>query len=213
MHETLARIEREKIVGIIRTDSADEAYKAALAAIKGGLKMIEITLTVPEGFTVIGELARNPEILVAAGTVLNPDMAELAINAGAKWLISPHTDKEIIQYCVSQHICVSAGAMSPNEIFNAWNLGPDIVKVYPIHSVGGARYIQSVLEPMPFLKLMPTGSIHADNVVEYLEAGAIAVGVGNSIFDKTAIRYGDYDKITEKTHKMLTMLKGWYEAK
>ncbi len=213
MHETVERIEKERVVGIIRTDTAEQAYQAALAAIKGGLKLVEITLTIPDAYNVIGDLTSHKNVLIAAGTVLNAEMAELAIDAGVKWIISPHTDPEIISYCKFRHTCVSPGALSPNEVYNAWNLGADIVKVFPIKSVAGSRHIRSLLDPLPFLKLMPTGSIFADETLEYLEAGAIAVGLGSTIFDKEAIKTQNYGVITEKTRKLLTMLQGWYQSK
>jgi 2-dehydro-3-deoxyphosphogluconate aldolase / (4S)-4-hydroxy-2-oxoglutarate aldolase len=213
MQEIIQRIEKEKVAGIIRTATPEQAYQAALAAIKGGLKLVEITLTIPDGYSVIGDLAHNKDILVAAGTILNADMAELAIEAGAQWIISPHTDPEIISYCRYRHICVSAGALSPNEVFNAWNLGSDIVKVFPIHSMGGPSHIRSLLDPLPFLKLMPTGSVSADTALEYLEAGAVAVGIGATIFDKQAIQNGNYEIITEKTHQLVTTVEAWYATK
>jgi len=213
MDDVGIKVEKEKVVGIIRTETPEQAHHAAMAAIKGGLKILEITLTIPEAYAVIGELAYDKNILIAAGTVLNAEMAELAMKAGAKWIISPHTDAEIISYCKFKHIFVSPGALSPNEVYNAWNLGADIVKVFPISNIGGSKHIRALLEPLPFLKLMPNGSIYADNALEYLEAGAVAVGVGSSIFDKVAIQNGDYDRITEKVHRLITILHGWYESK
>ena len=206
-------IETEKVLGIVRTETRDQALSSAKAAIVGGMKLIEISLTVPEAYSVIGELSHNyPDVLIGAGTVINADMAEMAINAGAKWIVSPHTDPEIIRYCRHKKAYVSPGALTPNEIYNAWNLGADVVKVYPVSSVGGPKYIRTILEPLSFLKLMPTGTITSDNILEYLDAGVYAVGVGSAIFDKACIQAGRYHLITEKAQKLITIVQDWLQT-
>ncbi|HSE84370.1 MAG TPA: bifunctional 4-hydroxy-2-oxoglutarate aldolase/2-dehydro-3-deoxy-phosphogluconate aldolase [Thermodesulfobacteriota bacterium] len=174
-------VRKHKVFAVIRAEDSDKALEFAEACIEGGLKLIEITFSFPETETVIRKLSEKNDIFVGAGTVLNLDMAKVAVNSGAKFLVSPHTDKEIISYAKSKGLMVVSGALTSNEILTAWNLGADMVKVFPVKSVGGASYIKAVKEPLPFIEIMTTGGVTVENLQEFLQAGATAVGLSSTL--------------------------------
>ncbi|HEX3037060.1 MAG TPA: bifunctional 4-hydroxy-2-oxoglutarate aldolase/2-dehydro-3-deoxy-phosphogluconate aldolase [Thermodesulfobacteriota bacterium] len=187
-------VRKHKVFAVIRAGNSGRALEFTEACIEGGLKLIEITFSFPGAETVIRELSRNSDIFVGAGTVLNLDMAKVAVNSGAQFIVSPHTDKEIISYVKSSSLMVTSGALTSNEILTAWNLGADMVKVFPIKSVGGASYIKAVKEPLPFIEIMTTGGVTVENFQEFLQAGATAVGLSSTLigndkaFDPESIR-------------------------
>lgn len=154
---------------------------------RGGLKLIEVTLSFPEAEAVISELSRRVGILVGAGTVLDADMAKEAIRNGAKFLVSPHTDRDIVNVCRQNGIPCIQGALTSSEIVNAWKLGVDAVKIFPANHAGGPSYIKAILEPLPFVNIMATGGINLDNFTDYLTAGTAAVGVASALVGRGGI--------------------------
>ena len=180
-------VRKHKVFAVIRAENSDKALEFAGACIEGGLKLIEITFSFPEAETVIRELSEKNDIFVGAGTVLNLDMAKVAANSGAQFIVSPHTDKEIISYAKSKGLMVVSGALTSNEILTAWNLGADMVKVFPVKSVGGASYIKAIKEPLPFIEIMTTGGVTVENFQEFLQAGATAVGLSSTLTRKDKV--------------------------
>lgn len=174
-------ITRNKIFAVIRGDNAADAMAFAEGCMQGGLKLIEITMSFPEAESVISELSRRVGILVGAGTVLDLDMAKEALASGAKFLVSPHTDREIINFSRQNGIPCIQGASTSSEIVTAWKLGVDAVKVFPANLAGGPAYVKAMLEPLPFVKIMATGGISLDNFTDYLKAGAVAVGTASAL--------------------------------
>lgn len=206
--EHLKRIEKEKVIAIIREDSKEEAYHAAEACIKGGLGIVEITMNTPEAENIISELCKNfPEVLMGAGTVLNIDLANRAIKAGAKFIVSPHTDPEIIKYCNERNIIVCPGTTTPTEIFNADKYGADIIKVFPISNLGGPSYIKNVRGPLPHLRLMPTGGVKIEDINDYIAAGVFAVGISRSLMPQNIVKAGDFKIIESLTRELLGKIK------
>ncbi len=133
---------------------------------------------------VISELSKGYDVVVGAGTVLNMDMARAAVTAGANFIVSPHTDRELIHYAKSRDLLVVAGALTSSEIVNAWRLGADMVKIFPVKAVGGASYIRAIKEPLPFIEVMTTGGVTLENFEEFLDAGATAVGLSSALLGK-----------------------------
>ncbi len=196
---------REKIVSeiiktgaaaVIRMQDASKLLKVVEALYKGGLNIIEITMTVPNALTVIEEVSKEVpnEILVGVGSVLNSKQAQDSIDAGAKFVVSPILKKEIIDTAHKNNFPAFPGAFTPTEIQTAYEWGADIVKVFPADVVG-MKFFKSIKAPMPHLKLMPTGGVSLTNAGEWLLHGAEAVGIGSALLDKEAIKNENYSKL------------------
>lgn len=194
--EVLRRIRETGILPVVRAASADEAKTVIEALRTGGIGVFEITMTVPGAVGLIRELAKDEDLLIGAGSVLDEEAARECINAGAKFIISPSTNFDTILYCNDVEIAVMPGALTPTEIVNAWEAGADIVKVFPASSMGGPSYIKALKAPLPHIKLIPTGGVDLENAADYIEAGAEAVGVGGELVDLNAVRSGNPEKIT-----------------
>ncbi|MGQ0794353.1 MAG: bifunctional 4-hydroxy-2-oxoglutarate aldolase/2-dehydro-3-deoxy-phosphogluconate aldolase [Deltaproteobacteria bacterium] len=175
-------IMKNKIVAVIRAESAARAVELADWCASGGIKIIEITFSFPEAAAAIRDLSGRGDILVAAGTVLDVATAKLAARSGAKFIVSPHTDADIINFAKSEGLAVASGALTSNEIVGAWKLGADFVKIFPVKSVGGASYIKAIKEPLPFVNVMTTGGVTTENFLEYIQHGASVVGIASSFF-------------------------------
>ncbi len=181
MKSIMDYVKKNKVFGVIRAEDTENAFRLAEACIEGGLKLVEITFTFPGAQMVIQELSKRSDIIVGAGTVLSIDMAKTAVASGARFIISPHTDKEIISYARSNELLIASGALTSSEILNAWNLGVDLVKIFPVKAVGGASYIKAIKETLPFIEIMTTGGVTIENFTEFLKAGAAAVGLSSSL--------------------------------
>lgn len=178
---TLELIKKHKIFAVIRAGSADEALEFAEGCINGGLRLIEVTFSFPGAEAVIAELSGREGIVTGAGTVLDTGMADKALRAGARFLVSPHTDTELIDFGKKNGLPVIQGAFTSSEIVNAWKSGVDMVKIFPVSAVGGPRYVKAVKEPLPFVEIMTTGGINLDNLTDFIEAGTSAVGVSGAL--------------------------------
>ncbi|HWP93583.1 MAG TPA: bifunctional 4-hydroxy-2-oxoglutarate aldolase/2-dehydro-3-deoxy-phosphogluconate aldolase [Thermodesulfobacteriota bacterium] len=177
-------VRSSKVIAVIRAVGPETALRSAQACIEGGLKLIEITFSFSGADKVISELSKGYDVVVGAGTVLNMDMARAAAAAGANFIVSPHTDRELIHYAKSRDLLVVAGALTSSEIVNAWRLGADMVKIFPVKAVGGASYIRAIKEPLPFVEVMTTGGVTLENFKEFLDAGATAVGLSSALLGK-----------------------------
>ena len=180
------------VVGIIRGLSVDEIDFVLPIYKKAGFTNIEITLNTPEALSVISSLANqyNGELNVGAGTVCTLDDLAAAVNAGANFIVTPIFKAEVVKKCVSMEVPIFPGAFSPTEIYEAWELGASMVKLYPA-SVVGPAYVLAVLAPLNKVKLMPTGGIHLSNMLAFMKAGATALGIGSELFDKKIIQKRD----------------------
>jgi 2-dehydro-3-deoxyphosphogluconate aldolase/(4S)-4-hydroxy-2-oxoglutarate aldolase len=195
--DVLRCISASRILPVIRADSIDDARELVRAIGAGGIKTIEITMTVPGAVELIAELSGDPDLLIGAGTVLDPENAERCIEAGARFIISPATNLETIRCCNDADVAVMPGALTPTEILDAWNAGADIVKVFPASSMGGPAYLRALKGPLPHVKMIPTGGVSINDAVDYVRAGAEAVGVGGDLIDINALRRGETDRITD----------------
>ena len=209
---TVARVTAEKAVAVVRTDSPDAMVELARALLAGGVTCIEITLTVPNALDAIrrvaDELARDaeaPEVLIGAGSVLTADQAEAAIEAGARYVVSPVFKREIVEAAHGLDAAAMPGCFTPTEILTATEAGADVVKVFPA-DVLGMVFFKGVLAPMPHLRLMPTGGVSLTNADGWVAAGAVAVGVGSALVDKRAVAAGDWATITANARTLRATL-------
>ena len=201
--DVVARIERERIVAVIRLEAADKLRAVIDALGAGGVRVFEVTMTVPRAIDLIGQLARElkEDVLIGAGTVLDKGTACDAIRAGAKFVVGPVFRRDVIEACHSRGVTAIPGCFSPTEIVDAWDAGADIVKVFPSTSLGPA-FIKDVRAPLPQVKLMPTGGVSIDNAADWLRAGAVAVGVGSALVDPAAVKAGDFAEITRRAERL-----------
>ena len=197
------------VMPVVRAASADEAKAVIAAIIAGGITTIEVTMSVPGAVDLIAELTAqyNDEILIGAGTVMNPETARDCIAAGAKFVISPALNFDTILYCNDVDVVVMPGALTPTEVVNAWDAGADFVKVFPAGAMGGATYLKSLKAPLPHIKLIPTGGVSQTTAADFIRAGASAVGVGADLVDLQALRNGDSASITEKARTYLELVR------
>lgn len=204
--KVLEIIKREKLVPVIRTDDTDDARKAIEILSNCGIKVFEITMTVPNAVELIRELS-DTDILIGAGTVLDKKQAEKCIEAGAKFIVSPAFNLEIVEFCLEKDIAIMPGSLTPTEVLAAWNAGADCVKVFPCDVLGGAKYLKTLKTLFPHIEMMPTGGVSCDTIADFFAAGAIAVGVGADLVDVKAIRAGNLQSIADKAQRYLEIVK------
>jgi 2-dehydro-3-deoxyphosphogluconate aldolase / (4S)-4-hydroxy-2-oxoglutarate aldolase len=206
--EVRSRIEEIGIVPVVRASSQREAHIAAEAVCKGGIPIVEITMTCPGAIEVIGELVKSagPEILIGAGTVLNAADARRCLDAGAQFLVSPGFNRATVELAVRESKLIMAGALTPTEIIEAWTAGSDLVKVFPCGQVGGAKYIKALKGPLPQVPLVPTGGVNLSTAAEFIEAGAAALGIGGELVQPEALRSNKPELIVETARKFLGII-------
>lgn len=196
MQDRISFIAQHKLFGVIRADSMEQALMAARAAHRGGLRLIEVTFSVPDAPQVISLLREElPGSMVGAGTVLRVEQARAAAEAGAEFVVAPDTNPEVVRFCKDRGVLACPGAATPTEIMTALRLGADLVKVFPAGLLGGPAYLRALREPLAGVRLVATGGVNAENAAEYLAAGAFAVGMGGEIFPRAALAAGDVDAV------------------
>jgi 2-dehydro-3-deoxyphosphogluconate aldolase/(4S)-4-hydroxy-2-oxoglutarate aldolase len=206
--EVLSALREIGLVPVLRAESEDQALALASAIAAGGVTVLEVTMTVPGAIRVMRRLAEErPDILIGAGTVLDPETARMCILEGAQFVVSPALNVKTIEMCHRYGIAVLPGALTPTEILTAWEAGADVVKVFPASALGGAKYLKSVKAPLPQVELIPTGGVSQATAAEFLEAGAFALGVGADLVDLKAIAKGQADLITENARKYLAIVR------
>lgn len=198
-------------IGIIpaaRVSSADDARFAADAVAHGGIPVIEITMTVPGALEVITDLARNSnEMIVGAGTVLDPETAQRCIDSGAQFITSPALRPAVIAQSQKNKVLVIPGALTPTEVVAAWDANVDFVKVFPCCQVGGASYIRALARPFPDIPLIAAGGVNQKTAEEFILAGAVALGIGSELISKTAIQLRQPKRIQELARRYVAMVK------
>ena len=197
---TLEEIKKNKVIAVIRAETPDKALEFARGCVEGGIKVIEITFSFSRVERVITELSKMDEVVVGAGTLLDVKMAQKALDAGASFLVSPHTDEEIVELAKVEHVPTIQGALTSSEIVNAWHLGVDIVKIFPASAVGGPSYVRAIKDPLPFAQIMTTGGVNYDNFMDYLAAGASAVGLSSAFL--TEDKKIKFDTVVENSRKV-----------
>lgn len=194
----LQEILKRKAIAVLRVKEEEKLQRVIEAIYFGGVSVAEITMTVPNAIQLIEQMNKklDKNIIIGVGSVLNSKTAEDAIEAGAKYVVSPILKKEIIDTAHKFDVPAMPGCFTPSEIQTAFEWGADIVKVFPADIVG-MEFFKAILAPMPHLNLMPTGGVSLTNAGEWLKAGACAVGIGSALLDKKAIQEGNYSKLTE----------------
>ena len=202
--EILSQITDSGVVAVIRMKDTNRLVKVIEAVRKGGVKCIEITMTVPGAVEMIRQLSKDvpKDVLIGAGTVTDERTAGAVIDAGATFVVGPILNLDIVALCRKRDVPVMPGCFTPTEIFTAWSAGADIIKVFPATSLG-PKYFKDLRGPFPDIRLMPTGGVTIDNVGEWIRAGACAVGVGSDLLDKKAIDEERYEVLTERAARMV----------
>jgi 2-dehydro-3-deoxyphosphogluconate aldolase/(4S)-4-hydroxy-2-oxoglutarate aldolase len=206
--EVCALIRDIGIIPAIRVSSTEDAHFAAEAVIKGGIPIVEITLTVPGAVELIAHLVRfHPKLLVGAGTVLETDTARQCLEAGASFLTSPGFDYTIVEFAIKENIVVLPGALTPTEVVTAWRVGSDFVKVFPCAGVGGDRYIKWLKTALPQIPLIAAGGVNQQTAANFVLAGASAIGVGTELIPTEAIERRQSKRIGELARRFLGFVK------
>ncbi|MGD0781398.1 MAG: bifunctional 4-hydroxy-2-oxoglutarate aldolase/2-dehydro-3-deoxy-phosphogluconate aldolase [Candidatus Aminicenantales bacterium] len=196
-----------KAIAVIRLTDASRLSRVVEAIERGGVRAIEITMTVPNAAGIIRAVAarKNPGVLIGAGTVLDAATAAAVIEAGADFVVSPVTDFPMIRECGRRGVLVAPGAFTPTEIVNAWNEGADIVKVFPATSLG-PKYFRDLKGPLPHIRLMPTGGVSLENARDFIAAGACCVGIGAALLDPTLIAEERWDELADRAAALAASL-------
>jgi 2-dehydro-3-deoxyphosphogluconate aldolase/(4S)-4-hydroxy-2-oxoglutarate aldolase len=207
--EIVNQIESLGLVPVVRASSADEAMQAIEAIKAGGVNVLEITMTVPGAVRVIEKVADKygSEVLVGAGTVLDPETARACLLAGAQFIVSPALNLATIELCHRYSAPICPGVLTPTEVITAWSAGVDFVKVFPCGSVGGASYVKNLRGPFPQVKIIPTGGVSLTTAADFIKAGAAALGVGTDLVDVKAIREGNAALVTERARQFVEIVR------
>lgn len=205
----LRALDESGVVGIIRTDKSADLLDVAKALVEGGVRFVEVTMTVPDALDVVRQARQGLEsegVFLGVGTVLDATTARLAILAGASYIISPIINQEVIATCLRYDVAVMPGAMTPTEILTAWEWGASVVKVFPA-GLGGAQYFKDVMAPLPHIRMMPTGGVNIETVADFINAGACAVGVGSALLSPDLLASKDYATITSRARKFVEIVQ------
>jgi len=202
------RIGKCKIVPVVVMDKEENAVATANALLAGGVDIMEITLRTDAGLPSIRQVAQNcPDVCVGAGTVLTLEQCKAAVDAGAKFIVSPGFDSELVKWCVANNIVVTPGCVTPTEITAALSLGVNIVKFFPANIYGGLRAMKALSGPFGGVKFIPTGGISAENLADYVSAPFIHAVGGSWLCDKKDITSGDFERITELSAESMEIVR------
>ncbi|HZQ06281.1 MAG TPA: bifunctional 4-hydroxy-2-oxoglutarate aldolase/2-dehydro-3-deoxy-phosphogluconate aldolase [Anaerolineae bacterium] len=194
----IQQILTQKVVAIIRLEEYSRAIETAQALVAGGISVLEFTMTGKGAIEAVSQVRRilNDSACVGIGSVLKAEEANAAIDAGAQFVVTPTVSPQVIAACVNRATPILAGGFTPTELLKAYEAGSELVKLFPAQQ-GGPRYVKEILAPLPFLKLVPTGGVSADNLRDYFTAGAVAIGIGGNLISKPAVASGEFEKITD----------------
>jgi len=207
--QVMKGVQATGIVPVIRTRSADLALRAAAALREGGIDVLEVTMTVPDATSAIEALAKRLDgtAWIGAGSVLDADMARRCLDAGAKFLVAPGFDPEVVRVGHAAGAAVIPGALTATEVLAARAAGADMIKIFPCSAVGGARYVRALRAPIPDVALLPTGGISLDSVAGYFAAGASAIGVGGELVDEALLSAGDDRRLVERARQFVAAVR------
>ena len=206
--DIIAKLKEEKVVAVVRAESKEQGEKIIDSIVKGGINFIEITMTVPGAVDIIKELSEkyksNPDVIIGAGTVLDPETARMVILAGAKYVVSPSFNPETVKMCNRYRVPVMPGIMTVKEAVEALELGVDILKVFPGNAFGPS-IIKAFKGPLPQACFMPTGGVSVENAHEWIKNGAVAIGTGSNL--TAGAKTGDYESITKIASDFVNAVK------
>lgn len=200
----LAAIEDAGVVAVIRMTDPSRMADVVAALVEGGVKALEVTMTVPGAVEHIRKLAPTlpPGFLLGAGTVTDSETVARVVDAGASFLVSPVLRRSVIAAAAERNVLAIPGCFSPTEVLDAWDAGARLVKIFPATALGPG-YLKDLHGPLPYVKLMPTGGVTVDNAGDWIAAGAVAVGVGTSLLDSKAIAVGQFGVIVANGRKIV----------
>jgi 2-dehydro-3-deoxyphosphogluconate aldolase/(4S)-4-hydroxy-2-oxoglutarate aldolase len=195
---TLKRILDGGIVAVVRSESGEKLAQVVRALADGGVTAAEITFTVPDAVGVIRRVREEMggEIVLGAGTVLDPETARAALLAGAEYIVAPTVNLDVIRLCRRYDKVVMPGALTPTEIVAAWEAGADVVKIFPA-DLGGPAYLKALRAPLPQVKMMPTGGVDLNTAEAFLKAGACCLGIGGSLVEPKAVAASDFARLRD----------------
>lgn len=206
MEAPLKWFEEHRLIAVIRSGSPEDAETMIKAAIAGGFKIFEISLQTPHAIRIIETYAKKDNLLMGAGNVADGEMAQRAINAGAKYLANQYTDRDVINVAKNYDAFVIQGAATPTEAFNAYQFGADLVRIYPAGFSGGPNFIKILRNHLPFIKFIAQGDIALDNVTDYLKY-CVAVSIGKALYDRSLIRHDNWAEVTERAKQFSQKLE------
>ena len=208
LQRDLQKIMDTGVIAIVRVATTQEAIDVCGAVAKGGVKAIEVTMTVPGAIDAIREFKKTAteDILLGAGTVLDPETARAVILAGAEFIVSPNLNLDVIKMAHRYGKVVIPGTFTATEILAAWDAGADIVKVFPA-GVVGPQYLKDIKGPLPQIRITPTGGVTLDNASEFIRAGAACISVATALVDKKALAEKKFDVISEKARQFIEAVK------
>lgn len=206
--DTVVEIEKAGIVAVIRIKEPQKLRAIVDAIAEGGIRALEITMTVPGAVDLIRQMAPTlpPGFVFGAGTVVDGETVHRVVDAGAQFIVSPVFRRSVLEACQSRGVASMPGCFTPTEILDAWDAGADVVKVFPATTLGPG-YLKDIHGPLPHVKLMPTGGVTLDNAGDWIRAGAVAVGVGTSLLDSKAIAAGDYGTLRANAERIVGNVK------
>ena len=202
--QVLTKIVQLGLLAVIRGPSEELTIKMVDALVKGGVLGIEITFSTPNAVEVVRRINKmfGNDIVLGMGTLTQSKQAQAAVDAGAKFLVSPHIDTELASAMIKTGVPVMMGALTPSEIVRSYHLGSDVVKLFP-GSLGGPKYMKALKGPFPDIPMMPTGGVNQENLKDWFAAGAVAVGAGSLLCPKELALAGEFDQITEIAGKFV----------
>ena len=205
IEDVIRRIGEIGIVPVVRAATVEDATRAVEAICAGGIPILEITMTVPNATSVIGNVVREHgrTALIGAGTVTTREQAEQCIRAGAEFLVSPGLSIQVLAVAQACAKLAIPGALTPTELMHAQDNGARLIKIFPCGNVGGPKYLQSLKGPFPKAALIPTGGVNVANAADYIAAGAFALGVGGDLVNAAALRDGNLAKITQAARELV----------
>jgi 2-dehydro-3-deoxyphosphogluconate aldolase/(4S)-4-hydroxy-2-oxoglutarate aldolase len=209
LEDTIKRIKDIGIVPVVRAAHLDEARQVIHAICAGGIPIIEITMTVPDAPAMIRELVGQygDEVLTGAGTVTTARQAEICLESGAKFLVSPGLSVSVLEVAAKHGVLAIPGALTPTEVMAALEAGARVIKIFPCGSAGGPKHIKALRAPFPDTPFIPTGGVNLSNAAEYLAAGAFALGVGADLVDLAALRRNESQKIVDMAKSLIETVR------
>ncbi len=207
--KSLRLIREIGLVPIVRAPSTEDALLAAEAIIAADIHIAEITMTVPNALQVMEKVANNfgDQVLLGAGTILDPETARAALLAGAQFIVTPSLCLPVIELARRYSKPCLPGALTPTEVVTAWQAGADLVKIFPCGPVGGPKYIRALKGPFPQIEFIPTGGVNLETAPEFIKAGAAAVAVGSELVDTKLLREGKQEVITANARRYVEAVR------
>jgi 2-dehydro-3-deoxyphosphogluconate aldolase/(4S)-4-hydroxy-2-oxoglutarate aldolase len=206
--DTLEKVKELGLLAVIRGPSPELTVKMVEALVAGGVLGIEITYSTPNAEEVVRTLSKKfgNSIILGMGTLTKPEQASAAKEAGASFLVSPICEPSLLKSMVASELMTMAGALTPTEVFQAYNLGVDVIKIFP-GSLGGPAYIKALKGPFPYIPMMPTGGVSAGNIAEWFSTGVVAVGAGSELCPPQLAKEGKFDEISKRASEFVQVVK------